>query len=75
VFDSQQGQEILLYSRAFRPSLGPTQHLFQWASGSLSPKVKRKVCEADHSLPSVPNSRMVELYLHSPVRLHGLVLD
>jgi hypothetical protein len=37
--------------------------------------VKQPGSEADHSLHLVPISRMVELYLHSPIRLHGVVLN
>jgi hypothetical protein len=29
-FDSMQEQEILLFSVAIRPTLGPTQHPIQW---------------------------------------------
>jgi hypothetical protein len=42
------------------------------------PLVKWWGHEADHSSPSsdlVPRSRMVELYLHSPKHLHGVVLN
>jgi hypothetical protein len=31
--------------------------------------------EADHSPPSCDRSRMVDLYLHSPICLHDLVLN
>jgi hypothetical protein len=54
-------------STASRPALGPTQPPIQWVLGALSPGVKQSMREADHS----PTSRMVELYLHSPIRLHG----
>jgi hypothetical protein len=43
--------------------------------GSSTPGVKRSGCEADHSLPSSTRSRMVELCLHSPVSLQGIVLQ
>jgi hypothetical protein len=55
-----------------RLTLGPTQPPTQWAPGPLSPRVKRLGREADHS---PPRSRMVELYLHSPIYLHGIVLN
>jgi hypothetical protein len=38
------------------------------------PGVKRPGCEADHSPPSA-EVKGVELYLHSPIRLHGAVLS
>jgi hypothetical protein len=40
------------------------------------PGVKRPGREADHSSPSsVEVKGCVELYLHSPIRLHGVVLS
>jgi hypothetical protein len=72
-FDSRQ-RKISLFSTAFRPALGPTtQPPIQWVAGALSWGVKRQGREADHSPPS--RSRMVELCLHSPIRLHGVVLN
>jgi len=39
------------------------------------PGVKRAVREADHSLPSSAEVKeCVDLYLHSQIRLHGMVL-
>jgi hypothetical protein len=46
-FDSQQGQEISLYSTASRTALGPIRPPTQWTPG-----VKRPGYEADHSPPS-----------------------
>jgi hypothetical protein len=43
-FDSRQGQQIVLFSTASSPSLGPTQPPIQWVPGG-----KRPVREADHS--------------------------
>jgi len=44
--------------------------------GAPSLGVKRPVREADHSPPSSAEIReCVELYLHSPIRLHGVVLS
>jgi hypothetical protein len=40
------------------------------------PGVKRPGHEADHSSPSSAEVKeRVELYLHSPIRLHGVVLS
>jgi len=37
---------------------------------------KRPVCEADHSFaPSPEDWEIVELYLHFPILLEGMVLD
>jgi hypothetical protein len=47
----------------------------QWVPGVLSLGVKRPGREADHSPPSSAEVKeCVELYLHSPIRLHGVVL-
>jgi hypothetical protein len=43
---------------------------------SLSPEKKRPVLEADHSHPaSVEVKNSGAIYLHSPTRLHGVVLN
>jgi hypothetical protein len=50
--------------------------LIQWVSGALSVGVKRPGCESNHSLPcSAEVKESVELYLHSPICLHGAVLS
>jgi hypothetical protein len=41
----------------------------QWVPGALSPELKRLGREADPSL-----QENVDLYIHSPIRLHGVVL-
>jgi hypothetical protein len=44
--------------------------------GALSPGIKRPGRETDHSPPSSDEVKeFVELYLHSPIRLHGVVLS
>jgi hypothetical protein len=55
-----------------RPSPGSTQRPIQWVPGALSPGVKRHGRKADHSPPV---SADVDLYIHSPIRFHGLVLN
>jgi hypothetical protein len=64
-----------LFFTASKRALGPTQSPIQWAQGLLSKGVKRPEREADHTPTQVPRSRMVELYLHSPIRCHGVVLS
>jgi hypothetical protein len=54
--------------------LGPTQPPIQWVPGVLSPGVKRQDVKMTTHLQLVPRKRMVELYFHSPIRLHGIVL-
>jgi hypothetical protein len=47
-----------------------------WVSGALSLGVKRPGREADHSPPSSSEVKeCVELYLHSPLSLHGVALS
>jgi hypothetical protein len=65
-FDSWQCK-IFLFSTAFRPTLVPT-HPIQWAM--VSGKMARPW---NWTLTSI--SRKVQLYLHSPIRLHGTVLN
>jgi hypothetical protein len=45
-------------------------------TGALSLRVKRPGREADHSPPSSAEVKeCVELYLHSPICLHGVVFN
>jgi hypothetical protein len=75
-FDSRRRLEIFLFTTASRTDLGPTQPPIQWVPGTLSLEVKRPGREADHSPPSSAEVKeCVERYLHSPIRLHGLVLS
>jgi hypothetical protein len=57
--------------------LGSTQFAIQSLPGALSPGVKRRVREDDHPTvrSTVLRSRMVGLYLHCPICLHGRALD
>jgi hypothetical protein len=52
VFDSRQGQDILLYFAASRQALSSTQPPVQWVSGASTLDVKVPVLEADRSKPS-----------------------
>jgi hypothetical protein len=57
-------------------ALGSTQPPIQWVRGALSPGVKLPGREAHHSPPA--NSEIkknVDLYIHSPLRLHGVMLN
>jgi hypothetical protein len=61
---------------ASRTAVGPTQLPVQWVTKALSLGVKRLGREADHSPPSSAKVKeRVELYLHSQIRLHGVVLS
>jgi hypothetical protein len=75
-FDSWRGLWIFLFTTASRTALGPTQPPIQWVPGALSLGIKRPGCEADHSPPSNAEVKeWVELYLHFPIRLHGVALS
>jgi hypothetical protein len=66
----------ILFSTACRPVLGSTQPLIQWAPGALSPGLKRPGGEAVHSPPtSAEVKKNVDLYIHNPIRLPGVVLN
>jgi hypothetical protein len=52
---------------------GPPQPPIQWAPEAISPGVKRPGREADHS-PSA-SAEVKKTYIHSPIRLHGVVLN
>jgi hypothetical protein len=70
-FESQQGLGIFLFATASRPALGPTQAPIQWVPGALYLGVKLPGREAD----SVKIKECVELYLHSPIHLHGVMVS
>jgi hypothetical protein len=73
-FDSRWGLGIL-FGTVSRPALGPTLPPIQWVPRALSLGVKRPGREGDHLPPSsVEVKECMELYLHSPIRLHGVVL-
>jgi hypothetical protein len=66
----------ILFTTMSRMALGPTQPPIQWVSGAFSLGAKRPEREADHSHPSSAEvKKCVELYLRSPIRLHGVVLS
>jgi hypothetical protein len=65
-----------LFTTLSKPALGSTQPPIKWVPGPLSPEVKRQVREADHS-PQVSTEikKNMTVYIHSPIRLHGVVLN
>jgi hypothetical protein len=71
--NSQQGK-IFLFSTASRPAPGATSSLLSNGYRVCFLGGKEQECDADHS-HIVPRSRKVELHLHSPIRLHGVVLN
>jgi hypothetical protein len=73
-FESRQGLGIFHYSAASRPVLGPTQPPIQRVPGALSLGVKWQGRVANHPPPSSAEVKeCLELYLHSPIRLHGVL--
>jgi len=59
-----------------RTALGTTKPPIQCVPGALSLGVKQPGREADYSpLSSAEVKEWLELYLHSPIRLHGVVLS
>jgi hypothetical protein len=70
------GAVKFLLTTMSRTVLGPTQPPNQWVPGAFSMGVKRPGREADHSPPSSAEVKgRVELYFHSPIRLHGVVFS
>jgi hypothetical protein len=71
-----RGLEILLFTTASRPALGPTQPSIQWVTGALSLVVKRPGREADYQPPSSAEVKNAWNYTSSPpVHLNGVVLS
>jgi hypothetical protein len=65
-FDFRQVKEIFLFYTTSKLDLGPSQPI-QWVPGSLSPGLKRREREADHSSPSsaeVKNGDALPALLH-----------
>jgi hypothetical protein len=58
------------FSTLSRPALGSTQPPIQWVLGALSQGVKLTT-----HLQLVQRSRKCDPYIHSPIHLHGIVLN
>jgi hypothetical protein len=67
--------KFLIFFTASIPALGPTRHRIQWVPKAVFPGVTRLEHEADNSSHLLKRFRMVELYLHSPICLHDIVLN
>jgi hypothetical protein len=66
-------KEVFLNSTASMPALGPTHPM-----GTMGSFTKGKAARASQltiHLRIVQRSRMVELFLHFPIRLNGVVLN
>jgi hypothetical protein len=62
-----RGKRFFTFSQCPYWLCGPSSLLSLW--------INWQGCEADPSLSSSVESRMVELYFHSPIHLHGMVLN
>jgi hypothetical protein len=60
----------VLFSTSSRTALGFIHPTIQWVPG-----VKRQGREADHSPPTSIEVKKMYIYIHSPIRPHGLVLN
>jgi hypothetical protein len=58
--------KILRFSISSRPALGPTQPPIHRVPGALSPAVKRKGREADHSPPTSAEVKKTWIYTSTP---------
>jgi hypothetical protein len=67
--------EIILFTITSTPAPEPTQPPMQWVPGTRSPTVKPQERESDHTPASIAEVKMVELYVQSPIRLQGTVLN
>jgi hypothetical protein len=65
-FDSRRGLGFFLFTTASRTALGPTQPPNQWVPGASSLRLKRPVCEADHSLPYSAELKNAWSYTSTP---------
>jgi hypothetical protein len=75
IFDSQQEQEIFLYSITSRLALGLIQPPVQRVLGALSPEIKQLVYEAVHLPPSSAEVKNGGAIPPLPIHLYGVVLN
>jgi hypothetical protein len=76
-FESRRGLGIFHFDNVSRQAQGPTQPPIQWVPAAVSLGVKQPGREeADHSPPTNAEVKeCVELYLHSRICLHGVMLS
>jgi len=72
-FSSQYGPRFYLFSTAFRLVLEPTQPSLQWAQG-LSQGWSIQVMKLSTCLHLVPWLKPTELFFHSSLHLHVMIL-
>lgn len=89
-FDSQEGQELFLFSKVTTPALEPTHPPIQCAPGALSLEIIEPRHQAEHSLLSnaniqnewnytstsmMPYALMVGVHLHLPLLLSVEIIN
>jgi hypothetical protein len=74
-FDSRRGLGIFLFTTASRTALVSTQTPIQWAPGCLSLGGKAAAVCSWSLTSNAKVKECVELYLHSPSCLHGVMLS
>jgi hypothetical protein len=67
------GTRNFLFFTAFMPALGPTQPPIQRIPVALSSGLSGRDVKLTIHFHLVPKSRMVELYIHSPICVHGIL--
>jgi hypothetical protein len=65
-FGSRHGQEIIIFSIATRPALGPTKPHIQWVPGPLFPEAKEKGRDAHQSTTSSAQFKNTYSYTFTP---------
>jgi hypothetical protein len=73
--DSRQGQTIFLFSIISRPALGLTKTPIQWVLVVVSLGVEHRGMKLSDHLHLVLRLRIIKLYLHSLIYLHGMMLN
>jgi hypothetical protein len=74
-FDSRQGQEISFFFTEFRPALAAHPASYPMGTVTLSPEESRRSVKLITHFRLLSRERMMELYLHSLIRLHGVVFN
>jgi hypothetical protein len=75
-FESRSGKTFsLLHIVQTGSGVHPTSYIM--GTGGSFPGIKRQGHEADHSTPTGAEvkKKNVDLYIHSPIRLHGVMLN
>jgi hypothetical protein len=68
-------QYIILSPTTSRSALGPTKPPIKWVPRAFPPRVKWQGREADHPPPSSAQIKNGGTILHSPICLHGIVIN